>query len=108
MRKKSIPILFADVTSILISHYNLFDFKNEIKILFISLNEWFKNNLLSLNISKTQLVNFTTRNTNQIEIAIDYNNTTIPISSSTKFLGLTVDCTLSWSDYIALITKKTE
>jgi len=64
VRKKSIPILFADVTSILILHYNLFDFKNEIKILFISLNEWFKNNLLSLNFSKTQLVNFTTRNTN--------------------------------------------
>ena len=45
VRKKSIPILYADVTSILISHYNLFDLKNEIKTLFISLNEWFKNNL---------------------------------------------------------------
>jgi len=53
VREKSIPILFADVTSILISHSNLFDFKNEIKTLFISLNEWFKNNLLSLNFSKT-------------------------------------------------------
>jgi len=42
MREKSIPILFADDTSILISHSNLFDFKNEIKTLFITLNEWFK------------------------------------------------------------------
>jgi len=106
VREKSIPILFADGTSILISHSNLLDFKTEIKTLLISLNEWFKNNLLSLNLSKTQLVNFTTRNINQIEIAIDYNNTTIPTSSSTKFLGLTVDCTLSWRDHIDLITKK--
>ena len=105
VREKSIPILFADGTSILISHSNLLDFKTEIKTLLISLNEWFKNNLLSLNLSKTQLVNFTTRNTNQIQIAIDYNNTTIPISSSTKCLSLTVDCTLSWRDHIALITK---
>jgi len=106
VREKSIPILFADDTCILISHSNLFDFKNEIKTLFINLNEWFKNNLLSLNFSKTQLINFTTRNTNQIEIPIDYNNTTIPISSATKFLGLRVDCTLSWRDHIDLITKK--
>ena len=42
VREKSIPILFADDTSILISHSNLFDFKNEIKTLFITLNEWFK------------------------------------------------------------------
>jgi len=39
VRKKSIPILYADVTSILISHSNLFDFKNEIKTLFINLSE---------------------------------------------------------------------
>ena len=45
VRKKLIPILYADVTSNLISHCNLFNFKNEIKILIISLNEWFKNNL---------------------------------------------------------------
>jgi len=106
VREKSIPILHADVTSIVISHCNLIDFKNEIKTLFISLNERFKNSLFSSNFSKTQLVNFTTRNTNQTEIATDYNNTTIPISSSTKFLGLTVDCALSWSDHVDLITKK--
>ena len=31
---------------------------------------------------------------------------TIPICSSTKFLGLTVDCSLSWSEHIELVTKK--
>ena len=46
MRDKSTPILFADDTSILISHSNLFDFKNDIKIIFTNLNEWFIQNLL--------------------------------------------------------------
>ena len=41
-REKLVPILFADDTSILISHSNLFDFKNEIKTLFISLNSGLK------------------------------------------------------------------
>ena len=95
MRENSTPILFADDTSILISHSALFDFKNEIKTIFNNLNEWFKNNLLSLNFSKTQFVNFTTTKSNQIEITINHNNKIIPICNSTKFLGITVDCTLS-------------
>ena len=65
MRDKSTPILFADDTSILVSHSNLFDFKNDIKIIFTSLNEWFTQNLLSLNFTKTQFTNFTTKNNNQ-------------------------------------------
>jgi hypothetical protein len=101
MREKSNPILFADDTSILISHYTLFDYKNEFKTTFATLIEWFKNNLLSLNLSKTHIVNFTTKNKNQMELIIDHNNKTIP-----KFLGLTVDSTLSWKHHIDLVTKK--
>jgi hypothetical protein len=108
MRENSTPILFADDTSILISHSALLDFKNEIKTIFNNLNEWFKNNLLFLNFSKTQFVNFTTRKSNQIEININHNNKIIPICNSSKFLGLTLDCTLSWRDHIDLVTKKTE
>ena len=106
MRENSTPILFADDTSILISHSALLDFKNEIKTIFNNLNEWFKNNLLFLNFSKTQFVNFTTRKSNQIEININHNNKIIPICNSSKFLGLTLDCTLSWRDHIDLVTKK--
>jgi len=107
MRVKLTPILFANDTSVLISHSNLSDFKNKIQSIFTNLNEWFKNNLLSLNFSKTQFVHFTTRNTNQMEIIIEHDNKTIPIRSSTTFLGITVDCTLSWRHHIDLVTKKT-
>jgi hypothetical protein len=106
MREKSKPILSADDTSILISHFNLSDYKNEIKTTFVTLIEWFKHNLLSLNFSKMHILNFTTKNTNQMELIIDHNNKTIPICSSTKFLGLTVDSTLSWKHHIDLVTKK--
>ena len=86
MRENLTPILFADDISIVISHSALFDFKNKIKTIFNNLNEWFKNNLLSLNFSKTQFINFTTRKSNQIEITINHNNKIIPICNSTKFL----------------------
>jgi hypothetical protein len=79
MRGKSTPILFADDTSILISYSNLSDFRNKIQLIFTNLNEWFKNNLLSLNFSKTQLLHFTARNMNQMELIIDHDNKTTPI-----------------------------
>jgi hypothetical protein len=37
MRDKSTPILFADNTRIFVSHSNLSDFKNDIKIIFTNL-----------------------------------------------------------------------
>jgi len=65
---KSVPVLFADDTSILLSHSNPTDFNNDIDTVFKILNNWFKQNLLSLNFTKTQFTNFTTKNNNQIEI----------------------------------------
>jgi hypothetical protein len=106
MRNKLTPILFADDTSILVSHSNLSDFTNDIKIIFNNLNEWFTQNLLFLNFTKIQFTNFATTNRDQMEIIIEYNNKTIPICSSTKFLGLAVDSTLSWTNHIDLVTKK--
>jgi hypothetical protein len=38
------PILFADVASVLISHYNPIKFKNTINEVDGLLDDWFKNN----------------------------------------------------------------
>ena len=106
MRVKWTPILFADDTSVLISHSNPSDFKNKIQSIFTNLNEWFKNNLLLLNFSKAKFVHFTTRNTNQMEIITDHDNRTIPICSYIKFLGITVDRALSRRHHVDLVRKK--
>jgi len=92
---KSVPILFVYDTSILLPHSNPTDFNNNINIVFKILSDWFKQNLLSLNFTKTQFTNFTTKNNNQIEINIYYNDKFIPTFTYTKFLGLTVDCSLT-------------
>jgi hypothetical protein len=62
--------------------------------------------LLSLNFTKTQFTDFTTKNNNQIEININYNNKFIPTIIYTKFLGLTVDCSLTLINHIDSLTKK--
>jgi hypothetical protein len=53
VKDKSVPILYADDNSILLSHSNTTDFNNNINTVFKILNDWFRQNLLSLNFSKT-------------------------------------------------------
>ena len=63
VREKSIQIVFADDTCILLHHSNT-DFNNNINTVFKILSDWFKLNLLSLNFTKTQFTNFRTKNNN--------------------------------------------
>jgi hypothetical protein len=65
-------------------------FCNTINTVFQTLNDWFWNNLLSLNFGKTHFIRFVTKNNNQTEININYDNKLTPAITSTKFLGLTV------------------
>jgi hypothetical protein len=104
---KSVHILYADDTSILLSHSHPTDYNN-INTVFKILNDWFKQNLLSLNFTKTQFTNFTTKNNNQIEINMNYNNKFIPRITYTRVLSLTVDCSLTWINHIDSLIKKTK
>jgi hypothetical protein len=88
-----------------LSHSNPTDFSNNINTLFKILNDWFKQNLLSLNFTKTHFIKFTTKNNNQIEINSNYDNKLIPAITYTKFLGITVNSSLTWTNRIDLFTK---
>jgi hypothetical protein len=56
------PILFADDTSVLISHSNPIKFKNTINEVYGFLDDWFKKNSMSLNTIKTYYIHFTAKN----------------------------------------------
>jgi hypothetical protein len=43
------PVLFADDTSLIVTHFNYIDFSDEIRSAFNQLNKWFAANSLSLN-----------------------------------------------------------
>jgi len=101
----SAPINFADDTSILFTHSNLIDFNKSIHIIFTTLNKWLRANQLSLNFNKTNYVHFTTKRNMPVHLKIGFNNNLITNSSFTKFLGVTMNNTLSWNDHIDLLTK---
>ena len=71
-----------------------------------NLNAWFKINKLSLNIQKTSVMEFWTNPSTKKLPQIKIDNIPLPTTKSTKFLGVTIDNTLAWSDHINNILRK--
>jgi hypothetical protein len=75
-------------------------------IVFEALNRWFEANKLSLNFDKTHYIPFTTKNSHQTDLDINYANKSICKALDTKFLGIHVYSTLSWKIHIERIIPK--
>jgi hypothetical protein len=93
-------ILYADDTNLIASSPSSQNFKININKVFVDINEWFKTNLLSLNLKKTHYIEFKTKKCLENNIKISYRNKHISNTLSTKFLGLIVNKTLSWKCHI--------
>jgi len=100
------PILFADDTSIIISGQNVLRFQEELIATFGSISNWFQANSLSLNISKTHFVQFSSKNTNYYDTHVSYESNNISKVNDTKFLGININNTLSWKTHIEEMLPK--
>jgi len=89
-------VLFADVTSITITDTNRRDFNVNTNQTFQDINTWFKVNLLALNLNQIQYLEFRTKNYYNVNTQIKYDQECITSAPEIKFLGLTIDDTLSW------------
>jgi len=99
-------VLFADDTSIIITDTNRTDFNINANHVLKGINTWFKVNLLILNFNKTQYLEFRTKNYYNVNTQIKYDQECITNTSEIKFLGLIIDCTLSWKQHIEQVLNK--
>ena len=92
-------ILFADDTTLYMTHRNLKYLEWCIIDDLENISDWFNTNLLTLNLGKTvgMLFSPSKKSTNP-EITISGN--TIPFVSKTKFLGIWIDNKLNWTNHI--------
>jgi hypothetical protein len=97
---KMATILYADDTSIIINNKNPDDLKTIMNNTYQDLNNWFKQNLLSLKHKKTHFLHFKIKNTNHIDINTDHINEPISKVQHIRFLGLMLDDTFSWKSHI--------
>ena len=63
-------------------------------------------NELSLNFNKANYVHFTNNSNMAVKLKIGFNNNSITNGSYAKFLGVTMNNTLSWNNYFDLLMKK--
>ena len=71
----------------------------------IIISEWFKTNLLSLNLTKTSYMIFGTRKYNDINLRMQ--NTPLTRQYETKFLGIILSANLKWHKHIDVVLNKT-
>jgi hypothetical protein len=74
--------------------------------IFETLNKWFKANQLTLNLDKTHYIHFDTKKDKSAKLMIGYNNKFVACISSTKFLGMSLNETLSWDNHIEAHAKR--
>ena len=103
---KATLILFADDTSILITSQNVYQFQNDLNTAFELITKCFQVNSLSLNLSKTYFVQFSSKSLNYSDINITFENNQIPKVNEIKFWGLHINNTLSLKTHIDNIFPK--
>ena len=99
-------VLFADDTSMIITNPNPLNFERSVNKIIQDINEWFNTNLLSLNLDKAHFIQFLTQNSSSVDLNIMHGSKKITNVYNTKFLGLTVDNTLSCRNHIDTIIPK--
>jgi len=96
-------VLYADDTSLIITSLSHTEFVTKLNNIFLEVYEWFRSNLLFLNLNKTTYLQFLTKNSQKLDLNITLMNNQITSSINTKFLGLTIEETLSWKAHIKQI-----
>ena len=101
------PIMFADDTNLVIKGNNLNHLKTTVQLELNELVDYFRANRLKLNIEKTKLICFRKKG---IDIDEDFeiclNGEKLQLVDSAQFLGMTIDCHLSWEKQCQEVANK--
>ena len=103
----TMPLLYADDTSIFVSHRNLNILIGNLNDDLMNYSIWFQTNKLSINVKKSNFILFAGNkkyDSEQIKLHI-YNEEIIKVST-TCFLGILIDDKLSWREQVGFVCKK--
>ena len=99
-------VLYADDTSLIITSANYTEYVTKLNNVLLKVHEWFRSNLLFLNLNKTTYLQFLTKNSKKLDLNITLMNNQITSCTNTKFLCLTIEETLSWKGHIDQIMTR--
>ena len=102
------PLIFADDTNLVIKGKDLNELKVTVSNDIEDLVDFFRANKLKLNIEKTKMICFRKKSAhfdpNDFKINLD--NVELEIVDSIQFLGMTIDCHLTWEKHCHTVANK--
>jgi hypothetical protein len=93
-------VLYADDTSLIITSSNYTEFVTKLTNVLCDFHEWFRSNILFLNLNKTTYLHFLIKTSQKLDLNITLMNNQTTSSTNIKFLGLTIEETLSCKSHI--------
>ena len=97
-------IMFADDTNLFLTGKSLAELEHQMNIELEIVNNWFKTNLLSLNVTKTSYIIFCNKKLPDINIRIQ--DASLNRQFDTKFLGVILSANLKWNKHIEVVSNK--
>jgi len=97
---------FADDTNILVSSSDLNELNSKLNSVFRCISIWFQNNQLVLNLNKMHIVKFASSKLLTHPLNIAYNNRALTVTENIKFLGMRLNCILTWKSHTDNLIKK--
>ena len=97
-------IMFADDTNLFLTGKSLTQIEKDLNDELIIVTEWFKANLLSLNLSKTSYIIFGNKTHQDINICM--HGFSLSRQYETKFLGVIITAKLKWTKHIDVVLSK--
>ena len=105
---RSEVMLYADDTTIYPSDSNTLSLKERLSLDLVALYTWIANNGLTINTQKTQFTVLSKRGRDKEvdKLQIKVNGEALRKCDNVKFLGVIVDCQLSWKDHMEAVRRK--
>lgn len=97
---------YADDTSVVLADPSLSGLAGLSSCAAGAMADWCHDNHLLLNLEKTGLITFCKQRNTNMSIYVKINHKSIPVAESIKFLGVTLDSTLSWEQHIRILTSR--
>jgi hypothetical protein len=104
--KKSKSIQFADDTTLYATHKSLHELFIQVNSDLAILNDWFRANKLSLNVSKTNYMIFSNSKWVNDNLNLNIGPDNIERKDNVKFLGIYIDENLNWQHHINACKSK--
>ncbi len=99
-------VMYADDTSMVLSHKTKDVLSDHLLIQLCEIDEWFKANGLKLNSDKTQFMNFHLNHIRTTKLDSSFLPAENSFVTTTRFLGLELDSALTWNAHINILLPK--